>query len=134
MSLMSLRALPSALALALLLAANAVGGAPARAQEAGPPTETLVELADLLGRAHAIRSACNGDADQTWRNYMFNMLAIEAPAGSPRKSALTGAFNKGFRDQAQRSSKCTPESQREEAQIAARGRALAETVAASYLH
>jgi uncharacterized protein (TIGR02301 family) len=128
---MSLRALP----LALLLAATAVVGAPARAQEAGgPPLETLVELADLLGRAHAIRSACNGDNDQTWRNYMFNMLAIEAPAGSPRKSALTGAFNRGFREQAARSGKCTPESQREEAQIAARGRALAETVAASYLH
>src|SRR5690349_20503690 len=118
---MSLRALP----LALLLAA--VVGAPARAQEAGPPLDQLVELADLLGRAHAIRSACNGDADQTWRNYMFNMLAIEAPGGSPRKSALTGAFNRGFREQAARSSKCTPDSQREEAQIVVRGRALAET-------
>ena len=127
---MSLRALP----LALLLAATAVVGAPARAQEAGPSLDTLVELADLLGRAHAIRSACNGDADQTWRNYMFNMLAIEAPGGSPRKSALTGAFNRDFRDQAARSGKCTPDSQREEAQIAARGRALAETVAGSYLH
>ena len=127
---MSLRALP----FALLLAATAVAGAPAHAQEAGPPLDTLVELADLLGRAHAIRSACNGDSDQTWRNYMFNMLAIEAPGGSPRKSALTSAFNKGFRDQAARSGRCTADSQREEAQIAARGRVLAETVAGTYLH
>src|SRR5690242_11681527 len=108
---MSLRALPRTMALALLLAATAVAGAPARAQE-GAPLDTLVELADLLGRAHAIRSACNGDSDQTWRNYMFNMLAIEAPAGSPRKSALTGAFNRGFRDQAARSGRCTADSQR----------------------
>jgi uncharacterized protein (TIGR02301 family) len=130
---MSLRALP----FALLLAVSPFAAAPAaRAQEAagGPPLETLVELADLLGRAHAIRSACNGDSDQTWRNYMFNLLAIEAPAGSSRKSALTGAFNRGFREQAARSGKCSADSQREEAQIAARGRALAETVAGTYLH
>jgi uncharacterized protein (TIGR02301 family) len=128
---MSLRAIP----LALVLAASTLAGAPAaRAQEAGPPLETLSELAELLGRAHAIRSACNGDSDQTWRTYMFNMLAIEAPSGSPRKAALTGAFNRGFRDQAARSGRCTADSQRAEAEIAARGRALAETVAGSYLH
>jgi uncharacterized protein (TIGR02301 family) len=115
------------------LAGAAFAAAPARAQE-GPSIQALTELADLLGRAHGIRSLCNGDSDQTWRNYMFNMLAIEAPSGSPNKSALTGAFNRGFRDQQARSGKCSADSPREEAEIAARGRALAETVAASYLH
>jgi uncharacterized protein (TIGR02301 family) len=128
-----MRMSPRTLLGAAFLAALLAGAAPARAQE-GPSLGTLTELADLLGRAHAIRSLCNGDADQTWRNYMFNMLAIEAPSGSPNKSSLTGAFNRGFRDQQARSGKCTADSPREEAQIAARGRALAETVAASYLH
>ncbi len=126
---MSLRA--SACALLLVLTASL----PARAQEgAGPPVETLAELADLLGQAHAIRSVCNGDSDQTWRNYMFNMLAIEAPTGSPRKNALTSAFNRGFRNQQARASKCSPDMARTEAEIAARGKAVAEAVAASYLH
>jgi uncharacterized protein (TIGR02301 family) len=122
-----------ALLASVFVAGSAFAAAPARAQE-GPSVQALSELADLLGRAHAIRSLCNGDSDQTWRNYMFNMLAIEAPSGSPNKSALTGAFNRGFRDQQARSGKCSADSPREEAEIAARGRALAETVAASYLH
>ena len=37
----------------------------------------MSDLAETLGQAHAVRSACNGDADQTWRNYMMNLLAIE---------------------------------------------------------
>jgi uncharacterized protein (TIGR02301 family) len=104
-----------------------------RTTAGGPPFETLLELAELLGRAHAIRSVCQGDADQTWRNYMFNMLAIEAPDSGPRKSQLTSAFNRGFRSQQGASRTCTPEMGREEAQIAARGRVLAEAVANSYL-
>jgi uncharacterized protein (TIGR02301 family) len=110
---------------------------PAQAQEGigpGPPVEILSQLAELLGQAHAIRSLCNGDADQTWRNYMFNMLAIEAPAGSPRKSALTSAFNRGFRTQSNVTRSCSSDMGKLEADIAARGRALAESAANSYLH
>ncbi len=79
-----------ALLASVFVAGSAFAAAPAQAQE-GPSVQALSELAGLLGRAHAIRSLCSGDSDQTWRNYMFNMLAIEAPAGSPNKSALTGA-------------------------------------------
>ena len=129
---MSLRILAIA---AAVFGVAAIGAAPARAQQGpGPTLETLSELADLLGRAHAIRSMCNGENDQTWRTYMFNMLAIEAPSGSPRKAPLTSAFNRGFRTQQGRSDRCTPDMPRIEAELAARGRALAETVAASYLH
>jgi uncharacterized protein (TIGR02301 family) len=108
---------------------------PALAQEApaaGPPLEVLVDLAETLGQAHAIRALCNGDSDQTWRNYMMNMLAIEAPSG-PRRSALTGAFNRGYRSQNGRTPTCTSDMRQIEAQIAARGRQLSESVAASYL-
>ena len=129
---MSLRALSLA---ALLLAATPQ--ALAQQQEApiegGAPIEYVSELAELLGRAHAIRSICNGDADQTWRNYMFNMLAIEAPDSGPRKSQLTSAFNRGFRSQTSNSRDCSSDMSAVEAQIASRGRELAEMIASSYL-
>jgi uncharacterized protein (TIGR02301 family) len=99
----------------------------------GPPAEVLNDLAETLGQAHAVRAACNGDSDQTWRNYMMNLLAIEAPSG-PRRSSMTSAFNRGYRSQNSRTSTCTSDMPRIEAEIAARGRALAETAANSYLH
>jgi uncharacterized protein (TIGR02301 family) len=110
---------------------------PAGAQAPPPvreaPLDILVDLAETLGEAHAIRSLCNGDQDQTWRNYMFSMLNMEGPTGSPRRSAMTSAFNRGFRTQSSRNRSCTPDMPGLEAQIAARGRALAESVAATYL-
>ena len=123
-----------ALGIAVCLLASAP--APALSQEfpaEGAPMEYLGELAELLGRAHAIRSACHGDADQTWRNYMFNMLAVEAPDSGPRKSQLTSAFNRGFRSQSNSVRNCTADVAKVEAQIAARGRVLAELIANSYL-
>lgn len=124
---MSLRAL----VLALLLASPL----PALAQEPpapGPPVQILTDLAETLGQAHAVRSLCNGESDQTWRDYMTNMLAIEAPSG-PLARSLTSAFNRGFRNQSSRTKTCTADMPRVEAEIAARGRTLAEMVAASYL-
>lgn len=109
---------------------------PAAAQEPPireAPLGILVDLSETLGEAHAIRSLCNGDQDQTWRDYMFRMLNMEGPSGSPRRSAMTSAFNRGFRNQSSRNTACTPDLPRLEAQIAARGRALAESVASSYL-
>jgi uncharacterized protein (TIGR02301 family) len=129
---MSLRALALS---ATAFGVAAFGALPAHAQQGpGPTVETLSELADVLGRAHAIRSMCNGEDDQTWRTYMFNMLAIEAPSGSPMKAPLTSAFNRGFRTQRGRSDRCTPDMPKLEAELAARGRALTEVVVASYLH
>jgi uncharacterized protein (TIGR02301 family) len=121
--------------------------APALAQEAdvpgapveearsfsGAPLGTLEDLAETLGEAHAIRALCNGDGDQTWRNYMFEMMALEAPGG-PRRSALTGAFNRGYRRQSGSRTECSPDMVAIEASIASRGRQLAESAAASYLH
>jgi uncharacterized protein (TIGR02301 family) len=128
---MSARRLPrslSSLTAALMLAA--VSAMPASAQDGR--YERLVELAAVLGEAHAIRTVCNGDNDQTWRNYMMSMIDLEAPTG-PRKSSLTSAFNRGFRTQSGRTSSCTSDLVQVEAAIAARGRAIADAVAASYL-
>jgi uncharacterized protein (TIGR02301 family) len=127
---MSLRTF-GALACLLALAPLPAGGQEPPIREA--PLGVLIDLSETLGEAHAIRSLCNGDQDQTWRDYMFRMLNMEGPTGSPRRSAMTSAFNRGFRTQSSRNRSCTPELAGLEAQIAARGRVLAESVAASYL-
>ena len=125
---MALRTLAPILALAAL-----PWSASAQPPVREAPIEIVIDLAETLGEAHAIRSLCNGEGDQSWRNYMFSMLSMEGPTGSPRRAALTSAFNRGFRSQQSRSDSCTPDVQQMEAQIAARGRMLAESVAASYL-
>ncbi len=120
---------------ALALAVALAGGAPAVAQETtsrGPSLQTLTDLASALGEAHAVRTLCNGDGDQTWRVYMQNLLDLEAPSGS-RKSQLTAAFNRGYRVQNGRGQSCTADMRDIEADIARRGRILAESAAGAYL-
>ena len=111
---------------------------PAMAQEPEPPIasapiEMVAGLAEVLGRAHAVRTVCNGDTDSTWRNYMLNLMAIEAPSGS-RRAALTDAINRGYRGQSRETSACNDQMPTIEAGIARRGRELADSIARSYLN
>jgi uncharacterized protein (TIGR02301 family) len=125
----------------LVLLSGLAAAAPALAQEEpaasgpanGPRLEMLVDLAQTLGEAHAIRALCNGDSDQTWRNYMQNMMDMEAPGGGQRRAALTGGFNRGYRSQSSQHKTCTPDLKQVEARIAARGHALSDAIAKSYL-
>ena len=93
----------------------------------------MTDLAEVLGRAHAVRTVCNGDNDSTWRNYMLNLMAIEAPSGS-RRAALTDAFNRGYRGQNRETSACNDQMPRIEAGIARRGREISDQIARSYLN
>ncbi len=111
----------------------AAGGAMAQETASGPQFSSIVDLAETLGEAHAIRSICNGDSDQTWRNYMQNLLDTEAAGGGQRRSMLTSAFNRGYRTQSGQHKACTPDLRQVEAGIAAHGRVLAESIARSYL-
>ncbi len=96
------------------------------------PIEMVADLAEVLGRAHAVRTLCNGDNDSTWRNYMLNLMAIEAPAGS-RRASLTDAFNRGYRGQNRDTPACNDQMPRIEAGIARRGREISDQIARSYL-
>ncbi|MFT3723812.1 MAG: TIGR02301 family protein [Hyphomonadaceae bacterium] len=127
---MSLRPILAAMA-ALLFASPALAQDP---PPAAAPIELLSDLAETLGRAHAVRTVCNGDDDSTWRNYMLNLMSMEAPSGSPRRATLTDAFNRGYRTQARETSACTDKSPAIEARIAKHGRELADAIAKSYLN
>lgn len=109
-----------------------LAAAPAPAVSSGPDFDLVISLASTLGEAHAIRSICNGETDQTWRNYMLGLMEIEA--GTPqRRSALSSAFNRGYRTQEKNTDGCSPAMTRIEAEISSRGRALADQIAKSYL-
>lgn len=130
---MSPRALALAAALSFLAApafAQDPEQEPAPAREA--PIGLVMELAETLGRAHAVRTLCNGDQDSTWRNYMLNLMAYEGGGG--RRASLTDAFNRGYRGQNRDTSSCTPGMTAVEAGIARRGKELSEEIARGYLN
>ena len=133
---MTLRAALLSASLALL-AAPAFAQDPFEQEEPAPqryaPIGLLAELAETLGRAHAVRTLCNGDTDSTWRNYMLNLMSYEAPGG-PRRATLTDAFNRGYRGQNRETSTCTAGMPAIEAGIARRGRELSEEIARTYLN
>lgn len=130
---------------ALLAAILAFAAAPALAQEqesdqpleeapaTSAPINLLADLAEVLGRAHAVRTLCNGDQDSTWRSYMLNLMAYEAGSGD-RRAAMTDAFNRGYRGQNRETSTCTAGTPAIEAAIARRGRELSDEIARGYLH
>jgi uncharacterized protein (TIGR02301 family) len=98
----------------------------------GPTSAQLMELAKSLGEAHAVRTLCNGADDQTWRDYMLQFLEMEAGGGAAR-STLTSAFNQGYRQVRTKLAACATDLTATEAEIARRGRALADRIAESYL-
>ena len=112
---------------ALLLTAALPASAPstAFAQARGPDDQqALAELARVLGESHALRQACVGDQDQTWRDRMQALLEVETPAAD-LKTRLAEAFNSGFAAGRRGFPACGKASRAEAARIAARGEALA---------
>ena len=112
----------TALFLALAVAA------PAAAQDRSPAARrTLVDLAYVLGQAHALALVCEGQA-QTWRARMARVREIEAPDAAFDRLLVNG-FNAGFVDAHGRFPTCTRAARAEAAAVAARGRDLARVLA-----
>ncbi|HTK36186.1 MAG TPA: TIGR02301 family protein [Caulobacteraceae bacterium] len=84
--------------------------------------QALVDLAYVLGEAHALRQACHGD--QTWRMQMSRMVAIEAPEDA-LKRRMVDSFNAGFMLRQAEYPACGPKVTEAERETAARGRVLA---------
>lgn len=105
----------------LLLAAALAGRAPEQRQ-------TLIDLAYVLGESHALRQTCSGSADQTWRERMNRMMALERPEdGLSRR--MVDAFNAGFMTRRAEHPSCDADAAEAERETARRGRVLAEKLA-----
>ncbi|MHA7898972.1 MAG: TIGR02301 family protein [Henriciella sp.] len=90
------RPLLVSLVLALMVLLPAL---PAQSQSRVPDQDyfrDVTALAEVLGKAHAIRVACNGRNDQYWRSYMLRLLELEAPYQGGLRRSLVNGFNAGF--------------------------------------
>ncbi len=116
---------PSIAILAGVLAlAPAAWAAPVRSPE---ERQSLLDLAFVLGRSHALRQACAGPNDQYWRSRMTGLLAAETPDPAFGER-LKQSFNTGFAGTQAAFPRCTARVGREETAAAARGRALAASL------
>jgi uncharacterized protein (TIGR02301 family) len=105
-----------------------VGSAIAFAADRSPTDrQTLIDLAYVLGQSHALRQACAGGRDQYWRDRMSRLVATEQPDPDFDRR-LKESFNTGFAATQAGFPRCAARTRREEAEAAARGRALAATL------
>ncbi|HTI66987.1 MAG TPA: TIGR02301 family protein [Caulobacteraceae bacterium] len=92
--------------------------------------QALVDLAYVLGEAHALRQVCSGLDDQAWRERMNRMMELEKPDdGLSRR--LVDAFNAGFMTRHAEHPACDPGVAEAERATAQRGQALAGRLAAA---
>lgn len=105
----------------LLLAAALAGRAPEQRQ-------TLIDLAYVLGEAHALRQVCSGSTDQTWRERMNRMMELERPEDGLNRR-MVDAFNAGFMTRQAEHPSCDSAAAEAERATARRGQALSETLA-----
>lgn len=116
---------------ALLLMVLSAG--PAQAQDRAPAErQALVDLAYVLGESHALRQACQGEADQFWRARMIRLVELEAPDESLDRR-LRNAFNTGFSAAHAAHGQCTAESRAAAARAAAHGQELSKRLSQSTL-
>ena len=114
------------LLLAFILAAGPMG---AFAQDRPPVVrQNLVDLAYVLGEAHALRQICQGVQDQYWRQRMMKLMETEQPDISMERR-LRENFNTGFATRQGEFPTCTPAAEAAEAAAMRRGRGLAERLA-----
>lgn len=113
----------AALAAALGMASGA------QAQDRTPGVrQTLVDLAYVLGEAHALRQACLGAEDQFWRSRMIRMVDTEQPDAALDRR-LKEAFNTGYASRQSEFPECTGAARRAEVNTLNKGQTLAGQLA-----
>lgn len=130
-----------AFALVVLLAC--ASALPAHAQQRQPRPQTqpqeeqqlrgepwyraqLTELAEVLGGTHYLRVLCGGRGDQRWRDYMRGIIQREPNYNT----LLVEAFNRGYRQEEARFSRCDPAAEQTEAELRARGLRVSQALRA----
>lgn len=84
----------------------------------------VTALAEVLGKAHAVRVVCNGRNDQYWRSYMLRLLELEAPYQGGLRRSMVNGFNAGFSWGSSLHSTCDGAAANAEKAYAAEGRDL----------
>jgi uncharacterized protein (TIGR02301 family) len=87
--------------------------------------QAMVDLAYVLGEAHALRQACEGINDQTWRARMSRMVEVEKPEEALQRRMVDN-FNAGFASRQAEHPICGPDIPEAERATAERGRVLAQ--------
>jgi uncharacterized protein (TIGR02301 family) len=106
---------------------------PRREAPSFTPTAEIEPLARMIGEMHGLRYVCAGEADQSWRDFMIQLLAKEASTPGPRRDRLITAFNVGYTGQFVAGRPCDAEVRTAEARLAAEGSRLAQSLADRYL-
>jgi uncharacterized protein (TIGR02301 family) len=104
----------------------------ARARGTAEHRDTLQALARTMGEIHAVRAACRGVSDQTWRSRMATVMDLEAPADSPLRREMIVRFNEGWQAGAARWPSCPGDARSVEAELARSGERLSLRMAALY--
>lgn len=136
------------LGLALLLAAGFLQGAsaagkaaekteqpppaPVQVPQVVPYDRELLRLAEIMGSMHYLRSLCNPDEKDQWREKMQRLIATEAGKEPARKQKLTAAFNRGYRSFAAVHASCTGAALEAEERYRAEGATLAAEITARF--
>ena len=84
----------------------------------------VIALSETLGKAHAIRTVCNGRNDQHWRSYMLRLLELEAPYQGGLRRSMVNGFNAGFSWGQDQHRRCDGETNLAEEAYASEGRDL----------
>ncbi len=117
------------LALVALPALAQPGAAPPTAASSPQQHQMVVDLAYVLGEAHALHRLCAGADDNTWRGRMGRLLKAEAPDAAYRQQ-LMNSFNAGFTAEHAEFTACTLKSADQERTVAAKGRGISRHLAA----
>lgn len=91
----------------------------------------VIALSEVLGKAHAVRVACNGRNDQYWRSYMQRLLDLEAAYGGGLRTSMANAFNAGYSTTEAEFSACTQDAVAAEKGFASEGQTLANRLSAA---
>jgi len=127
-----MRAALAALCLLVLASSAAAQTPPAGpAAPAADPRQRqqVIDLAYVLGQAHALHRVCAGSEDNTWRGRMSRLMQVEAP-DSAFRARLMASFNAGFVASNAQYAQCSDKSAQAERTAAERGRDLSRRLAA----
>lgn len=88
----------------------------------------LVQLAEVLGGSHYLRTLCDGTGNQRWRDYMRGIIERE-----PNYNAvLVEGFNRGYRNEEARFHSCDTQAVQTEAELRAQGVRISQALRARH--